>query len=99
MKPPVLNAPTIEALLAGKRITINAKITLRKGKSCSGKVTATTKFGSTTYRTSLKLKKSGAACRATGTITLKKAPSLRTKLRVSIAGKSAKARTVTTKRS
>jgi len=98
--PPVLLPPAeIEALLAGKRITINAKLKLRKGKRCTGTVTATTAFGTTTYRVSLKLKAQGPVCRAAGTIKLKKAPSLRTKLRITISGKPIKARSLTTKRS
>ena len=108
--PPVLVPPTvappvrlppaeIEALLAGKRITINAKVKLRKGQRCTGTVTASTAFGRTTYRVSLKLKAKGNVCRATGTIKLKKAPSLRTKLRITISGKPVKARSLTTKRS
>jgi len=98
--PPVRLPPAeIEALLAGKRIAINAQLKLRKGQRCTGTVTATTAFGTTTYRVSLKLKPRGAACRATGTIKLKKAPTLRTKLRITISGKPIKTRSLTTKRS
>lgn len=99
VRPPVVAAPPIEALLAGKRVTMNVKVVLRKGSRCSGRITATTVFGTTTYRASLKLTASGSECRAIGTITLKKAPSLRTKLRVSIRGRTTQLRTVTTKRS
>jgi len=98
--PPVLLPPAvIEALLAGKRITINANLKLRKGQRCTGTVTATTAFGTTTYRVSLKLKAKGTVCSATGTIKLKKTPSLRTKLRITISGKPIKARSLTTQRS
>ncbi len=96
-KPPVL-APVIEARLAGKTITFNAKVTLRAGKKCTGKVTATTSFGKTTYRTTLKLRKVNGTCVGTGTIKLKKAPSTRTKLRVTVSAKTIKTRTLTTKR-
>jgi len=95
---PEKHAPVIEARLAGKTITLTAKITLRAGKSCSGKVTAKTSFGTTTYRTSLKLSKVDGSCVGTGTIKLRKAPSTRTKLRVTVSSKSIKTRTLTTKR-
>lgn len=91
-------APPVEALLAAKQITVNAKVALRKGRACSGKVVATTRFGTTTYRATLALRKVGADCRATGTIRLRKAPSLRTRLRVALSGSATKPRTVTTTR-
>lgn len=95
---PIINAPVIEAKLSGKLITLNARVTLRSGKACSGKVAATTRFGTTTYRATLKLATVDGRCIATGVIKLKKSPSVRTKLRVSLSGKSVKARTLTTKR-
>ena len=96
-EPPVL-APVIEARLTGKTITFNAKVTLRAGKKCTGKATATTKFGNTTYRSTLKLRKVNGTCVGTGTIKLKKAPSTRTRLRVTVSAKTIKTRTLTPKR-
>ncbi len=98
VRPPVVTAPLIEARLAGRTVTLNAKLTLRKGKRCSGTVRATTAFGGRTYRTTLRLATKNGACRATGTIKLKKTPSLRTKLRVTVSGGQAKSRTLTTRR-
>ncbi len=103
---PKVLAPKVDpfpALLSGKKITLLARVTLRSGKKCSGKATATTTFGTTTYRTTVKLgtvefPKSGKVCAATGTLKLKKTPSRRTKLRVTISSKSIKSRTVTTTR-
>ncbi len=71
--------PVIPARLAGKKITITTTV-----PNCSAKFVAVTKFGTTKYQTKLKLTKNGKVCTATGTITLKKAPSARTKLRVAI---------------
>ncbi len=71
--------PVIPARLAGKKITITTTV-----PSCSSKFVATTKFGTTKYQIKLKLTKSDKVCTATGTITLKKTPSTRTKLRVAI---------------
>lgn len=98
-KPPTLLPPTIEALLAAKKVTIDAKVTLKSGKRCTGKAVATTRFGTVTYRTTLTLKTVRGQCRAAGTIKLKKAPSLRTKLRITVSAKTVKTRTLTTKRS
>ncbi len=106
---PVVLAPKpspkdpLPAVLKGRTITILARITLRSGQKCSGKAVATTKFGTTTYRTTVKLAttvfpKSGKVCAASGTIRLKKTPSLRTKLRVTVASKTLKSRTLTTTR-
>ncbi|MEI2702946.1 MAG: PKD domain-containing protein [Baekduia sp.] len=97
-KPPVVIPPVIEARLSGRTITLNAKLTLKKGKRCSGTVRATTAFGGRTYKTTLRLATKNGACRATGTIKLKKTPSLRTKLRVTVSGAQAKSRTLTTRR-
>ncbi len=97
-KPKQTLAPVIEARLAGRTISLNAKVTLKKGARCSGTVKATTAFGGRSYRTTLKLKTIGGACRGTGTISLKKTPSLRTKLRITVAGKQVKSRTLTTRR-
>ncbi len=71
--------PVIPARLAGKKITITTTV-----PSCSSKFVATTKFGTTKYQTKLKLTKTSTGCTATGTITLRKTPSTRTKLRVAI---------------
>ncbi len=71
--------PVIPARLTGKKITITTTV-----PNCTSRFVATTKFGTTKYQTKLKLTKSGKVCTATGTITLKKAPSTRTKLRVAI---------------
>ncbi len=95
---PVVIPPVIEARLSGRTITLNAKLTLKKGKRCSGTVKATTAFGGRSYKATLRLATKNGACRATGTIKLKKTPSLRTKLRVTISGKQAKSRTLTTRR-
>jgi PKD repeat protein len=92
-------APIIEARLTGRTITLNARISVRKGKRCSGKAKATTRFGNRTYRTTLRLKTSSRTCRATGKIKLKKTPSARTKLRIKISSSSIKTRTLSTKRS
>jgi PKD repeat protein len=92
-------APIIEARLTGRTITLNARISVRKGKRCSGKAKATTRFGNRTYRTTLRLKTSSRTCRATGKIKLKKTPSARTKLRIKISSSSTKTRTLSTKRS
>ena len=97
-KPPVTNAPVIEAKLAGKTVTYNAKLSLRSGKSCSGTVTATFTFGNKRYTSKLKLKKVGSACRATGKTTLKKSPSARTKITIKLSGKQVKTRSLSTKR-
>ncbi|MEI2702942.1 MAG: PKD domain-containing protein [Baekduia sp.] len=96
--PPVVTPPLIEARLSGRTITLNAKLALKKGKRCSGSVKATTAFGGKTYKTTLRLSTKNGACRATGTIKLKKTPSLRTKLRVTVSGAQAKSRTLTTRR-
>ncbi|MEI2702944.1 MAG: PKD domain-containing protein [Baekduia sp.] len=96
--PPVVIPPVIEARLSGRTITLNAKLTLKKGKRCSGTVRATTAFGGRSYKTTLRLASKNGACRATGTIKLKKTPSLRSKLRVTISGSQAKSRTLTTRR-
>ncbi|MEI2702948.1 MAG: PKD domain-containing protein [Baekduia sp.] len=98
VKPPAIAAPVIEARLAGRIITFNAKLTLKRGQVCSGKVSATVVFGGKRYRTNLKLATAGGACRATGRTTLKKTPSLRTKLRVTVSGGQVKSRTLTTRR-
>ena len=71
--------PVIPARLAGKKITITTTV-----PNCSAKFIATTKFGTTKYQTKLKLTQTGKTCTATGTIVLKKTPSTRTKLRVTI---------------
>lgn len=97
-KEKVTLAPVIEARLKGKTITLATRVTLRAGKRCSGKVSATTRFGTKTYRTTLKLSKVGTTCVGTGTIKLKKTPGARTKLRVTVSSKSIRTRTVTTKR-
>ena len=97
-KPPVVNAPVIEAKLAGKTVTYNAKLSLKGGQSCSGTVTATFTFGNKRYTSKLKLKKVGNACRATGKTTLKKSPSTRTKITVKLSGKQVKTRSLSTKR-
>lgn len=97
-KPPVTNAPVIEAKLAGKTITYSTKVSLKKGQSCSGKVQASFTFGNKRYKSNLKLKKVGSACRATGKTTLKKTPSARTKITVKITGKQVKSRSLATKR-
>lgn len=97
-KPPVVNAPVIEAKLAGKTVTYNAKLSLKSGQSCSGTVTATFTFGNKRYTSKLKLKKVGTACRATGKTTLKKSPSTRTKITVKLSGKQVKTRSLSTKR-
>mgnify|MGYP007001756149 CR=1 FL=1 len=97
-KPPKVLAPTIEARLSGRTITLTARVSLRSGKRCSGKATATTSFGTTTYRTTLKLAKVDGKCIGTGTIKLRKTPSARTKLRVTVRGKNTKTRTLSTKR-
>ncbi|MEI2702945.1 MAG: PKD domain-containing protein [Baekduia sp.] len=96
--PPVVNPPLIEARLAGRTVTLNAKLSLKKGKRCSGTVRATTAFGGRSYKTTLRLATKNGACRATGTIKLKKTPSLRTKLRVTVSGSQTKSRTLTTRR-
>jgi len=95
---PKVLAPVIEARLSGKVITLTARVNLRSGKSCSGKATATTSFGNTTYRTTLKLAKVDGRCIGTGAIRLKKTPSARTRLRVTVSSKSIRTRTLTTKR-
>ena len=82
--PPKVLAPVLEARLSGKTITLNTRVTLRAGKKCTGRATATTSFGNTTYRTTLKLAKVNGKCVGTGTIKLKKTPSTRTKLRVTV---------------
>ena len=97
-KPPVVNAPVIEAKLAGKTVTYNAKLSLKSGQSCSGTVTATFTFGNKRYTSKLKLKKVGTACRATGKTTLKKSPSARTKITIKLSGKQVKTRSLSTKR-
>lgn len=97
-KPRQTLAPVIEARLAGRTITLNAKVTLKKGARCTGTSTAKTAFGGRSYKVTLKLRKSGGACRATGTIKLKKTPSLRSKLRITVTGKQVKSRTLTTRR-
>jgi PKD repeat protein len=97
-KPPVVTPPVIEARLAGRTVTLNAKVALKRGKRCSGTVRATTAFGGRSYRTTLRLVSRSGACRATGTIKLKKTPSLRSKLRVTIKGSQLKTRTLTTRR-
>jgi len=96
--PPSRNAPVIEARLSGKTITLTTRVALRAGKKCTGKATATTTYGTTTYRTTLKLAKVDGVCLGTGAIKLKKAPSVRAKLRVTVSSKSIKTRNVTTKR-
>ncbi|MEI2702943.1 MAG: PKD domain-containing protein [Baekduia sp.] len=96
--PPVVTPPVIEARLSGRTITLNAKLTLKKGKRCSGTVRATTAFGGRSYKTTLRLSTKNGACRATGTIKLKKTPSLRTKLRITVSGAQAKTRALTTRR-
>ncbi len=96
--PAVTKEPIIEARLAGRAVTLNAKVVLKRGKRCKGKVTATTAFGGRRYKTRLKLATAGGVCRATGTIRLKKSPSLRAKLRVTLSGSAIKARTLTTRR-
>ena len=96
--PPKVLAPVLEARLSGKLITLNTRVNLRAGKKCSGKATATTVFGTTTYRTTLKLAKVDGKCIGTGTIKLRKTPSARTKLRVTVSAKHIKTRTLTTKR-
>lgn len=96
--PPVVRAPVIEARLSGKTIRLTARVTLRPGRRCTGQATATTRFGTTTYRSTLKLATVDGVCVGTGTIKLKKTPSARTKLRVSVSSKNTKPRTVTTKR-
>jgi hypothetical protein len=93
-----VDPPIIEARLSGRTITLKAKVTLRKGKRCTGKALATTKFGRRTYRTTLRLKNYGTTCRATGKIRLKKTPSTRTRLRIKIKNSNLKTRTITTKR-
>lgn len=91
-------APLIEARLAGRTVTLSVKLSLKKGARCTGSTTATTAFGGRSYRVTLKLKTTGGTCRATGTIKLRKTPSLRTKLRISVTGKQVKGRTLTTRR-
>ena len=93
----------LPATLKGRVITILARVTLRSGKRCAGKATATTTFGTTTYRTTVTLStvtfpESGRVCAAAGKIRLKKTPSTRTKLRVTVSSKSIKSRLLTTKR-
>ena len=93
----------LPAILRGRTITLLAQVKLRPGKRCTGKATATTVFGKTTYRTSLKLAtatfpQSGKVCVGIGSIKLKKTPSKRTKRRVTISSKVSKSRTVTTTR-
>ena len=56
-----------------------------------------TRFGSSTYRVNLKLATVSGACRARGTIALRKTPSTRTKLQVTLSAKTIKTRTLTTK--
>lgn len=90
--------PVIEARLAGRTVTLNAKLALKKGKRCTGTIKATTAFGGRTYKTTLRLVTKGGACRATGTIRLRKTPSLRTKLQVTLKGSQTKTRTLTTRR-
>ncbi|HMS72128.1 MAG TPA: hypothetical protein PKB03_03770, partial [Baekduia sp.] len=97
-KPPVIAAPIVEAKLAGKTVTYSAKLSLKKGQSCSGTVTATFTFGNKRYSSKLKLKKVGSTCRATGKTTLKKSPSARTKITVKLSGKQVKTRSLSTKR-
>jgi len=98
VKPPVITPPVLEVKLAGRTLTYNVKLTLKKGKSCSGKVQASFTYGNKRYRSNLKLKKVASACRATGKTTLKKTPSTRTKIKVKISGKQVKSRSLSSKR-
>jgi PKD repeat protein len=91
-------APLIEARLSGRTITLAAKVALKKGVRCGGTVRANAAFGGRSYRATLKLKSTGGVCRATGVIRLKKTPSLRAKLRVTVSGKQVKSRTLTPRR-
>ena len=101
--PPVVIAPVIEARLAGKTLAVNAKVTLKRGQKCKGTITVTTAFGGKTYKVPAKLAVKNGACRATTQITLKKTPSLRTKLRVTVGAtkadkKKLSPRTITSRR-
>ena len=101
--PPVVIAPVIEARLAGKTLALNARVTLKAGQKCKGTITVTTAFGGKTYKAPAKLALKNGACRATAQITLKKTPSLRTKLRVTVGAtkadkKKLSPRTITSRR-
>ena len=93
-RPPATLAPLVEALLSGKTIRINARLTLKPKKRCGGKAMAQLKVGKRAYRAKLKVKSKDGVCRATGTIRLRKAPAKKAKLRVKVTAASARARTL-----
>lgn len=93
---PELEAPLIEARLSGRTVAVNAKVQLKNGRKCKGRVRITTPLAVKTYKATLKTV--NGECRAQVTIRLKKTPSTRTRLRVKLSGDQITSRTITTRR-
>jgi hypothetical protein len=91
-------ARALEANLTGKTIRITAAVKTLPGKKCAGTMRAATTVAGAYYRTTLKLKKNGKACIASGTIKLRKAPAKTARVQVKVSGKQATTRAVTARR-
>ncbi len=94
VKPPA--GPRAEARLRGRKLTVAATVKLKRGSKCRGKATGRTKVAGKRYTLKLRLTKVRGACVASGSVTLKKAPPKKAKLRITISGRGLKTRTLTT---
>jgi len=91
--PPQPGKP-VEARLRGRKLTVAAVVTLKRGARCRGTAKATTTVSKKHYTLKLQLKTVKKTCVASGSVTLKKAPKKTAKVVIKISGRGFTARTL-----